>query len=183
MDADVAAFISQAGSIANVVIALANICLVAFVMRQIALQKKFFLEQSRRDARTKISESWQRFTAEMSVNPNAAPRYWPAAHFWPKADHGQVNLLPAHTYMLNTLQNEFRFVEDGLHSEDNFIRTLSWFTGVINNEDELSCVEAIAKGVGFDRKFISLVEKQIAERRNEIRAAASRADTATGRSR
>jgi hypothetical protein len=159
---------SVAGGIANTVVAIANICLVLFVYRQISMQREFFTFQSRREARIKISESWQKFASEMTSNPIAAQRFWSASRFWPSADVGQVNLIAPYMYTLNTLQFEFRFVEEGLHGYSNFLRTLKYVISTINNEAELSCVELLVKSVGFDEKFVDAVEKVIAERRHHI---------------
>jgi hypothetical protein len=159
---------SVAGGIANTVVAIANICLVLFVYRQVSMQKEFFISQSRRDARSKISEAWQRFASEMASNPIAAQRFWSASRFWPAADVGQVNLIAPYMYTLNTLQFEFHFVEERLHSDANFLVTLRYIISTINNESELSCVEMLAKSVGFDESFVAAVEKEIAERRNRI---------------
>jgi hypothetical protein len=71
-------------------------------------------------------------------------------------------------YTLNTLQHEFRFVEEGIHEYSNFLGTLEYIISTVENESELSCVELLAKSVGFDRRFVDIVEKTIAQRRSRL---------------
>ena len=156
------------GGIANTVVAIANILLVLFIYRQVTMQREFFISQSKRDARAKISDSWQKFALEMAKDPIVAERLWSAKRFWPSADTDQVSLITAYGYTLNTLQHEFRFVEEGLHELSNFQGTLDYIIGTTKSQEELSCIELLVKSIGFDKNFLDIVQKAISERRPQI---------------
>jgi hypothetical protein len=79
-----------------------------------------------------------------------ANRFWAADRFWPTADQNQVKLIAAYMYTLNTLQLEFRFVEEGLREYSDFLGTVKYILSTIKEPDELSCIRELAKSVGFD---------------------------------
>jgi hypothetical protein len=159
-----------AGGLATAVAAIANILLVLFVYRQITMQREFFTSQSQRDARTKISEAWQKHASELGSNPVVAQRLWSTARFWPEAKAEQITLMVAYIYTLNTLHYEFRFVEEGLHADSNFRDTLEYYVSTIDDEAELNCLEQLARTLGFDAKFVGAVEQTILERRGRVGA-------------
>ena len=65
------------------------------------MQREFFRSQSKRDARTKISDSWQNVASGMATNFSWPRDFRAADRFWPTADQNQSKLIAAYMYTLN----------------------------------------------------------------------------------
>jgi hypothetical protein len=163
-----------AGGTASAVAALANMLLVLFVYRQVTMQRDFFVQQSQRDARAKISEAWQRHAADLGFHPVVAQRLWSTEKFWPGIKPEQIELIGAYIYTLNTLHYEYRFAEEGLHERDSFLSTLKYYVGTIDDERELTCLLQMAEQVGFGERFVGAVRDTVLARCAEIRREVAR---------
>jgi hypothetical protein len=154
-----------ASNIANIIVAFANILLVLYVSRQLRSQRTFFLQQSERDARAKISEAWQRFNLELLTRPKLS-----AKTFWPADSEEYSERLVAYSYLLNTLHNEFRFAASGVHDKDAFLKTLLYFIGTIDNLKEIADVKRLTKTLGFGEDFVRTAIPILDDQENKLRA-------------
>jgi hypothetical protein len=156
---------SLASNFANIIVAIANLLLVLYVSRQIRLQRTFFLQQSERDARAKISEAWQRFNLELLTRPKLAAKL-----FWPNDNQEYSERLVAYSYLLNTLHNEFRFAASGVHDRDAFMTTLLYFFRTIDNLKEIEDVKRLTKTLGFGQDFVQAAMPILDDQENKLRA-------------
>ncbi len=154
--------ITQASNVANVIVAFANIVLVLFLFWQISLQKRFFLDQSRRDAALKVSESYQRLTATFLGNKDLA------ALFYQTHDPARGQMRAIWAYVLNTLQQEYRFAKQGLHPMDNLMRTAQEYIGFITDKQLLAEIAGQLLKAGFDADFTRLMEEMVKERLGQL---------------
>jgi hypothetical protein len=158
--------IALASNIANVVVGLANIVLVLFLFWQISLQKRFYLEQSRRDAAQKIAESYQRLSATFMGDGNLAER------FYQTHNPADARMRAAWSFVLSTLHQEYRFASQGLHPLENVRKTAQAYIGFIDSRSVLDDIIVPILKTGYDAGFVTLIEEMVAKRRNTLVTAA-----------
>jgi hypothetical protein len=165
--------IAQASNIANVVVAIANLVLVIFLFWQISLQKRFFIEQARRDAAQKISESYQRLSSTFMGNRSAA------ALFYQTHDSLDAQKRASWAFVLNTLHHEYRFARQGLHPLENLKRTAKGYIGFITDTDFLSDTLILILNTGYDKDFSELMKEIIKERHQQLVSASAKTSAET----
>jgi hypothetical protein len=157
--------IAQASNIANVIVAFANILLVLFLFWQITLQKRFFIQQSQRDASQKVSESYQRLSATFLNDKDLA------ALFYQADDPAEGQIRAAWSFVLNTLQHEYRFAKQGLHPMQNVEQTAKGYIGFIKDSKVLKLITGVMLKTGYDAGFASLITEIAGNRLIELERA------------
>jgi len=154
--------IAQAINIPGIISSFTNIILVSFVFWQISLQKRFYFEQSRRDASQKIAESYQRLSATFMRDKELA------AIFYQKYSPSYAQTRAIWGFVLDTLLHEHRFAKQGLHPMANFEQTAKGYIGFITDKDVLIDVLGPILKTGYDPDFVVFLNELINKRLQQL---------------